>query len=253
MSHDNVGREAFDGWWRDHGQYIRAGGGDYEMCFAFAAWNAVVAAQQVQADAGAVGAGVDGIEQALTFDCATCGREGSDRAKRLYRAAAADAAPAASAPQDERGAPLPGKTQEDRMNLARTVYAISASKTEPRPERREWFDAGFKAGVADRAAQQVQTDAGAVAVAAQIDLQGLVVEPDDDDSNGVCVAFPDDEDDTRLDDLMDKLPLPGMPAFQTADFDGWGIVMRFETEDDARTAIDALLAQRDGGNGGNRG
>lgn len=64
-------------------------------------------------------------------------------------AAIADAI-AASAQQDEREA--------ERMNLARTVYAISASRTEPRPERREWFDAGFKAGVADRAAQQVQAD-----------------------------------------------------------------------------------------------
>lgn len=46
-------------------------------------------------------------------------------------------------------APAEGAVTDERMNLARTVYAIEASRTEPRPERREWFDAGYKAGIAD--------------------------------------------------------------------------------------------------------
>ncbi|MGY2488275.1 hypothetical protein [Cupriavidus sp. CP313] len=28
---------AFDHWWRDHGQYLRAGGGQYEITFAYEA------------------------------------------------------------------------------------------------------------------------------------------------------------------------------------------------------------------------
>ena len=43
-----------------------------------------------------------------------------------------------------------------RMNIARTVYALRTHKDEPQPERRNWFDAGFKAGFADRAAQSGQ-------------------------------------------------------------------------------------------------
>lgn len=30
----------FEAWWDKEGQYIRAGGGDYEKCFAYGAWNA---------------------------------------------------------------------------------------------------------------------------------------------------------------------------------------------------------------------
>lgn len=30
----------FDKWWEHHGQYVRAGGGQYEISFAFAAWQA---------------------------------------------------------------------------------------------------------------------------------------------------------------------------------------------------------------------
>jgi hypothetical protein len=29
----------FEKWWKSEGQYVRAGGGDYEKSFAFAAWN----------------------------------------------------------------------------------------------------------------------------------------------------------------------------------------------------------------------
>jgi hypothetical protein len=29
----------FEAWWESEGQYIRAGGGDYEKCFAYGAWN----------------------------------------------------------------------------------------------------------------------------------------------------------------------------------------------------------------------
>jgi hypothetical protein len=32
---------AFETWWESHGQFCRAGGGDYEKTFAYAAWNAV--------------------------------------------------------------------------------------------------------------------------------------------------------------------------------------------------------------------
>jgi hypothetical protein len=28
----------FERWWETHGQFVRAGGGDYEKSFAFAAW-----------------------------------------------------------------------------------------------------------------------------------------------------------------------------------------------------------------------
>lgn len=33
-------REAFEAWWKDQGQYSRAGGGDYEKTFAYNAWRA---------------------------------------------------------------------------------------------------------------------------------------------------------------------------------------------------------------------
>ena len=33
-------QQAFEAWWDECGQYCRAGGGDYEQCFAFAAWQA---------------------------------------------------------------------------------------------------------------------------------------------------------------------------------------------------------------------
>lgn len=32
--------ERFEAWWAEHGQYCRAGGGDYEKTFAFRAWEA---------------------------------------------------------------------------------------------------------------------------------------------------------------------------------------------------------------------
>ena len=32
--------DAFEEWWNREGQFCRAGGGDYEKSFAFAAWNA---------------------------------------------------------------------------------------------------------------------------------------------------------------------------------------------------------------------
>lgn len=34
---------AFETWWEDHGQFCRAGGGDYEKTFAFRAWEAAIA------------------------------------------------------------------------------------------------------------------------------------------------------------------------------------------------------------------
>lgn len=33
-------REEFETWWEAHGQFCRAGGGDYEKTFAFSAWQA---------------------------------------------------------------------------------------------------------------------------------------------------------------------------------------------------------------------
>lgn len=36
--------DAFQTWWHEHGQYVRAGGGQYEISFAFAAWNAALEA-----------------------------------------------------------------------------------------------------------------------------------------------------------------------------------------------------------------
>lgn len=33
-------REEFETWWEKHGQYCRAGGGQYEKTFAWAAWQA---------------------------------------------------------------------------------------------------------------------------------------------------------------------------------------------------------------------
>lgn len=35
-----VGPADFEAWWSEHGQFCRAGGGDYEKTFAFRAWNA---------------------------------------------------------------------------------------------------------------------------------------------------------------------------------------------------------------------
>ncbi|MFU6981664.1 Lar family restriction alleviation protein [Pseudomonas aeruginosa] len=35
---DKVFRDEFMVWWEDHGQFCRAGGGDYERTFAFQAW-----------------------------------------------------------------------------------------------------------------------------------------------------------------------------------------------------------------------
>lgn len=38
------GLEDFESWWIEHGQYCRAGGGDYEKTFAFCAWKAATEA-----------------------------------------------------------------------------------------------------------------------------------------------------------------------------------------------------------------
>jgi hypothetical protein len=35
--------ERFESWWEAHGQYCRAGGGDYEKTFAYRAWEAATA------------------------------------------------------------------------------------------------------------------------------------------------------------------------------------------------------------------
>ena len=38
-----MSREAFEAWWEKEGQFLRAGGGDYEKTFAFHAWQAAQA------------------------------------------------------------------------------------------------------------------------------------------------------------------------------------------------------------------
>ena len=38
-----MSREAFETWWEAHGQYFRAGGGEYEKTFAYHAWQAAQA------------------------------------------------------------------------------------------------------------------------------------------------------------------------------------------------------------------
>lgn len=40
------GLEGFEAWWVEHGQYCRAGGGDYEKTFAFRAWQAATSAER---------------------------------------------------------------------------------------------------------------------------------------------------------------------------------------------------------------
>lgn len=40
----------FQEWWDEHGQYVRAGGGQYEISFAFAAWNAALEEAAICAD-----------------------------------------------------------------------------------------------------------------------------------------------------------------------------------------------------------
>ena len=53
---------SFDEWWQAHGQYCRAGGGEYEKTFAFRAWEAatsrciaIVEQQQVPVGNSAAG------------------------------------------------------------------------------------------------------------------------------------------------------------------------------------------------------
>lgn len=38
--------ERFESWWEAHGQYCRAGGGEYEKTFAFRAWESATAAER---------------------------------------------------------------------------------------------------------------------------------------------------------------------------------------------------------------
>ena len=40
---EDMSREAFEAWWSHHGQFHRAGGGEYEKTFAFHAWQAAQA------------------------------------------------------------------------------------------------------------------------------------------------------------------------------------------------------------------
>ena len=38
--------EGFEAWWAKHGQFCRAGGGEYEKTFAFRAWQAATTAER---------------------------------------------------------------------------------------------------------------------------------------------------------------------------------------------------------------
>jgi len=42
--------ERFEAWWQTHGQYCRAGGGEYEKTFAFRAWEAAQSEERVAAE-----------------------------------------------------------------------------------------------------------------------------------------------------------------------------------------------------------
>lgn len=50
-SAERLEREEFEAWWQEHGQFMRAGGGQYEVTFAYEAWMA--RARRAPAEAGA--------------------------------------------------------------------------------------------------------------------------------------------------------------------------------------------------------
>ena len=49
-THENVLTDEFEAWWKESGQFCRAGGGDYEKTFAFKAWEASRAKQAAQVE-----------------------------------------------------------------------------------------------------------------------------------------------------------------------------------------------------------
>lgn len=54
-------------WWRDHGQYVRSGGGEYEQSFAFAAYMAALNRTTARsADADPTEAYKQGYEDGVT-------------------------------------------------------------------------------------------------------------------------------------------------------------------------------------------
>lgn len=42
-------RVPFENWWSKHGEFVRAGGGEYEKCFAYAAFKAAYSPEVLQA------------------------------------------------------------------------------------------------------------------------------------------------------------------------------------------------------------
>ena len=77
-------------------------------------------------------------------------------ARDAYAAGMGDPLVMAREAAQQQAEPVGDEAFTHRMNIARTVYALRTHKDEPQPERRNWFDAGFKAGFADRAAQSGQ-------------------------------------------------------------------------------------------------
>lgn len=47
----NAELPTFKQWWEDHGQFVRAGGGQYESCFAWSAWQAAIVPCRTTPDA----------------------------------------------------------------------------------------------------------------------------------------------------------------------------------------------------------
>jgi len=69
--------EQFESWWEREGQFCRAGGGDYEKTFAYAAWCAQYSAQAPQPSQAAspVSSGPDALQHAREH---SSGREAQD-------------------------------------------------------------------------------------------------------------------------------------------------------------------------------
>ena len=60
----------FEAWWESDGQYLRAGGGDYEKTFAYHAW--IKAAQQSGPKYKCLDCKDSGVNSSNGFDCQYC-------------------------------------------------------------------------------------------------------------------------------------------------------------------------------------
>ena len=81
----------FETWWQQHGQFCRAGGGDYEKTFAYRAWQAGQQKALEQAAQAVERHDVAGREWVPTSFWGTLSREAAARVRAL--AVAAGAAP----------------------------------------------------------------------------------------------------------------------------------------------------------------